>query len=133
MIYIFYSLSNPSWSVGTLHAIGLLEQSVHPSVWTSFVDASSLTSTLKCPTAFSLENPASSWDTRSSIIAFSSIGYTYSSLWIHRGACPCVIVRLIVQIQFDIAGEDLRFLAESVRDDREGIGDTILRILERKL
>ncbi len=40
---------------------------------------------------------------------------------------------LIVEVELDIAGEDLRFLAESVRDDRKGIGDTILRILERKL
>ncbi len=42
-------------------------------------------------------------------------------------------IELIVQIKLDIAGEDLRFLTKSIRNDRKGIGDTVLRILKRKL
>ena len=135
-LIIFYSLSNPSCNVGTLHAIGLAEQSVHPSVSTSFVEEPSLTSTLKCPTALSLENPASSCATRSSIIDFSSINYTYSFLLctlnisanhlfksssIPPGNTESFPGQLLIQIKLNVSREYFCFLTKSVRNDCKGI------------
>ena len=63
--------------------------------------------------------------------AESGTGQTPATI-LHLGWSRCP-QDLFAQIQFDITGEHLVFLTQSAGNDGEGIGDTVLRIIERQL
>jgi len=114
----------------------------------SLSEDSSEVSTLRCPTPLATELSRNA--TRSSaILVFSAISITSLRRFALANRAlrhklqfvPIRVVHepdhyiacLFIKIQLDIAREYLILFAQSAGDDGEGIGDTVLSILERKL